>query len=436
MRCATLRSCGIAQASSPGTRSNGTPWMRQPAGSARSSGASFGWESSCSARHSLQRRRYSRANRAARPRDPRWLLVVGVPLAVLTAPTLAIDFARFGPQEPLLVGGMSLGAAMLVWSLDRLLEPERPRIAVASIIVVGLGVWALGVTQKETSCCVLLLLPFLWPTLRAQRPRWLRLHRGRRSLLGAIGVGILLPFLPMAVRTIQLALAEERVYSGATAGRGLLERLNDQLAEASEFLHTPLFPLLGTAAIVLLAVSALRRGVDWLAVGFLATAVGFVAFAAASGVVASRYYLPPLVLLGLALARAAVSLGTRLVTVAGVLLIAAGAAQWDSARGWVEWWVEVEQGRETLVRESAARASAGCRVDVLGENVEFVQALPVLMPLADEPPRNCSPGRRVVVVIDNHPGQTPADAPLLEACAPEAEPAWSTPEARIVRCTA
>ena len=333
--------------------------------------------------------------------DPRWLLVVGVPLAVLTAPTLAIDFARFGPQEPLLVGGMSLGAALLVWCLDRLLEPERPRIAVASITVVALAFWALGVTQKETSCCVLLLLPFLWPTIRAQRARWLQLHRRRRLLLGAIGAAILLPFLPMVVQTIRLSLAKERVYSDAASGRSLLERVDAQLAEASAFLHTPLFGLLGVAAIVVLAFSLLRRKPDWLAVGFLATAAAFVTFAAASGVVASRYYLPPLFLLGLVLARGAVSLGPRVATVAGVVLIATGAAQWHSARGWVEWWVEVEQGREALVRESAARAAAGCSVDVTGTNVELVEALPVLMPLADEPPRDCGIGRRVVVVIDN-----------------------------------
>ena len=165
--------------------------------------------------------------------DPRWLLVVGVPLVVLTAPTLAIDFARFGPQEPLLVGCMSLGAALLVWCLDRLLEPERPRIAVASITVVGLAVWALGVLQKETSCCVLLLLPFLWPTFCSQRARWLRLHRRRRLLLGAIGAAILLPFLPMVVQTIRLFLVEERVYSDAASGRSLLERVDAQLADVS-----------------------------------------------------------------------------------------------------------------------------------------------------------------------------------------------------------
>ena len=169
--------------------------------------------------------------------------------------------------------------------------------------------------------------------------------------------------------------------------------------------------------------------------GFLVTAAAFVTFAATSGVVATRYYLPPLFLLGLVLARGVVSLGPRVATVAGVVLIATGAAQWHAARGWVEWWVDVEQGKEALVRESAARAAAGCRVDVTGTNVELVQALPVLTPLADEPARDCGPGRRVVVVIDNTPGETATDDPLLGACAPVGEPAWSSPVGHIVHCT-
>ena len=152
--------------------------------------------------------------------------------------------------------------------------------------------------------------------------------------------------------------------------------------------------------------------------GFLVTAAAaFVTFAAESGVVATRSYLPPLFLLGLVLARGAVSLGPWVATVAGVVLIATGAVQWHAARGWVEWWVEVEQGREALVREDAARAAAGCSVDVTGTNVGFVEALPGPDAAFRRASRDCGLGRRVVVVIDNYPGQTATDDPLLEACA-------------------
>ena len=88
---------------------------------------------------------------------------------------------------------------------------------------------------------------------------------------------------------------------------------------------------------------------------------------------------------------------------------------------YVERWVEGEVAQETLVREAAARATAGCTVDVTGLNVELVRALPVLMPLADEAPRDCAKGARYLVVIDaGGPGnETPPDDPVLSSCAPE-----------------
>ena len=104
----------------------------------------------------------------------------------------------------------------------------------------------------------------------------------------------------------------------------------------------------------------------------------------------------------------------------------------------MQWWVDGERDRETVVREAAARWAGGCEVDVTGLNVELVAALPVLMPLADETARGCSKGERFLVVIDfGGPGvATPPDDPLLSACAPEPEPVWSSYVGKILRCTA
>ena len=99
----------------------------------------------------------------------RWLLTFSVPLLVLTVPAGAIDLARYGPQEPLLVGCMSLGAALLVRSADRLLEPTRPSVSTLATTAIGLAVWWLGVLQKETSLCALVLIPFLTPTALSER---------------------------------------------------------------------------------------------------------------------------------------------------------------------------------------------------------------------------------------------------------------------------
>jgi hypothetical protein len=192
------------------------------------------------------------------------------------------------------------------------------------------------------------------------------------------------------------------------------------------------------AAIVLLAVVGFRRGTDWLSVGLLVVAFAFLVASSETGVVASRYYLPPIVLGALVLARSAASLGSAVVVATGVVLIVGGAWQTRDSRGWIDWWVDGERDREHLVREAAGRQAGGCDVGVVGLNVELVMALPVLMPYADEPPHGCAPGERFLAVIDpGGPGtETPPDDPTLAACAPEPEPVWSSPVGKIVRCTA
>ena len=372
------------------------------------------------------------------PRDGRWLLVVGVPLVAVTAPSIAIDITRFGPQEPLLVGSMALGAVLLVHAIDRLLDGDRAGPGVLAALGSGLVLWAFGVLQKEPSICVLLLAPFLWPTLEQQRGRWARLETRRHRVIGAVVGGILLPFVPMVVRTVQLAITGEPLYGDLTAGTSLTTRLSNQLSQAGEVLHTQLPTLVVVAAIVVLAAVALRVGVDWLSVGLLVVAFGFILFAAHAGVVASRYYIPSITLAALVLARGAVRLGSAVVVVVGVLLIGGGVVTAHDARGWVRDWVDSERAQEGLVRQADARAAGGCPVAIVGLNAEFVAALPVLMPLARERSRDCAPGERFVALLDEGgPGTvTPPDNPVLAACRPDPVPVWESSVGKLLRCTA
>ena len=379
---------------------------------------------------------------AGRPRiegrDARWLLVAGVPLAAITAPSLAVDLARNAPQEVLMVACMSLGAVLLVRCFDRLLDPSPPSRTLVAVAVLGLVSWWFGVLQKETSVCVLLLAPFLWPTLARERRRWGVLETRRRVWIGVLAGAIVLPYVPLGIRTTHLWLSGERVYEDAAAAKGYLARLGDQLEGAGNALSSDLPTAIVVAALLLVAVSAVRRGPDWLSVGLLVVAFAFLVSVAETGVVVSRYYLPPIVLAALALARSAASLGSRVVAVTGAALLLGGAWQaWDS-RGWVESWAARERERETLVREAAARRAGGCEVDATGLNVEVVLALRVLMPLADDPARGCSPGDRYLVVIDQGaPGtETPPDDPVLSACTTNDEPVWESDAGRIFRCTA
>jgi hypothetical protein len=367
--------------------------------------------------------------------DARWLLVTAVPLTVVTAAALPIDFARFGPQEPLMVGGMALGAVLVADATDRLLDDHSIGPAVVATTLGGVALWWLGVLQKETSICVLALAPFLLPTVRRQRARWSRLRHRRKVLLYALGAALLLPFFPMAVRTMQLAAADTRVYE-EFAEESLLLRLWEQFELADEFLHTPLFGVVALTAFVVAIGQLLSSRPDWLAIGLMVTALAFVVFAAESGVVATRYYLPPLTLLCIAIARSIASLGQRAALALGVVAIGSSLVHLPYARNWVEWWVDTERGREALVRQAAALHEGGCVVEVTGQNVEFVEALPVLMTLADEPARGCQPGVRYLVVIDGDTGRvTGPDDPLVARCKPDSSPVWSSLLATIQRCT-
>jgi hypothetical protein len=368
--------------------------------------------------------------------DARWLLVVAVPLTVVSAPALPIDFVRFGPQEPLMVGCMALGAALLTSVIDRLLDGRPTGIVLPMLTLAGLILWAFGVLQKETSTCVLVIAPFLLPTIRRQRERWSRLTSRRRAVLCGVGAGICLPFVPMLIRTLQLSTADKRVYE-EFAEEGFVARIWEQFADADELVHSPVFAIVAVAAVVAAIGQLLGRRPDWLVLGLMATALAFVLFAAESGVVATRYYLPPLTLLCIAIARSVTSVGRAATFGVGIVAIALSAVQLPDARGWVEWWVDTERSKETLVRQAAAMQAGGCDLDVTGHDVELVQALPVLMPLANEPARDCVPGARYVVVVDAYSGrETGPDDPLIARCQPEADPVWSSDLATIRRCTA
>ena len=263
-----------------------------------------------------------------------------------------------------MVGCMALGAALLVRTFDMLLGPSTVIARTVAMALGGFVLWSFGVLQKETSTCVLLLAPFLWPTIGSAGAG--ANPQGRRCAIGVVAAGVLLPFVPMVTRTVQLALADERVYEDAAAAKGFAARLSDQLSQADDILNSPLPTVLLASAFVLLAVRIFRHGADWLSIGLLAVGIAFVVFAAEVGVVASRYYLPPIALAAFVLARSAVSLGSVVVVATGLVLIASGVAQARSGHDWVQWWVDGERDRETVVREAAARWAGGCEVDVPG----------------------------------------------------------------------
>ena len=465
-------------------------------------------------------------------------LVAGVPLVVMTMPGFAVNLARWGPQEPLQVGLMSLGAALIVWSLRAVLSGSRSRDRILSLAL-GVALWWFGVLQKETSLAVLVLAPFLWPYVR--RNEWRNLVRERPRLVVAVAGGVVAPLALAAVHTIALASAETRVYGVGVSPVGLPGRLLEQLSDIDHTLETPVAWLIIASAFLSL-IWALEREIDWLALGLLACALASAAWVAQTGIFVSRYYLPVTALVVLALVRtaskrprlllvpavvatlladrlnggseapvdwlirqsahdaaklgaiaalAAFALGVALVAkvdprallaIAVAALLLATVAQTTNAvvsefypvaaliallglrqrsadrsdlaprlvavgliavslfnvasgRDSVDSWLQRERAQEALVRAVAARETSGCTVSAIGQEVEFLAALPVLRRFVREPADGCESGERFVAVIDGEltSGRTPLTHPALVACAPS-EVVWRSQLARILRC--
>ena len=130
--------------------------------------------------------------------------LVAIPaFAVVTVPKFARDIARFGPQEPLLIGGMALGGALLILAFRRLLStPAVSRWTTAAVALAGSVFWLLGTYHKETSVAALpLVLGFALAGREQVRAAWPRLERPRRVAAAALAGVVALPLLHVAAAT-------------------------------------------------------------------------------------------------------------------------------------------------------------------------------------------------------------------------------------------
>ena len=263
-------------------------------------------------------------------------LVAAVPLAVMTIPALAVDIARWGPQEPLQVGSMSLGAALIAWSLRAAQSGSRSRRQILALAV-GVAFWWIGTLQKETSLAVVVLAPFLWPYVWRSRPGWRRLTRERPMLVLSATVWVIAPLLLVAWYTVALATADTRVYGAQVSPDGALDRLGAQLTDIDATLSTPLAWLIIAFAFLSL-IWAISRDIDWLALGLLACALASTVWASQTGVVQSRYYLPATALVILALARTASTRPRQLLVPAVVAMLLADRLN-GGHEGAVDWFI-------------------------------------------------------------------------------------------------
>jgi hypothetical protein len=357
---------------------------------------------------------------------------------VLAVPKFAPELARFGPQEPLLLGWIALGGSLLVLAVRSLLDDRTvPAWRIVALGLAGSVFWILGVYQKEVSLAV---LPLVAATLFAGRrrlTRWPTLARGRRVALGAIGAVVVLPLAHVAIESARIAWRGDLVYGAEVDdGRGIwlgLVALYDWLHEV--FPLAVLKMTLGALVVVVLVTIVVRR-VDVLALGALAAGGLTLVFAAQSGTVANRYYIPAFALavsaLSISLARLPV-----VVQVAGLATLALAVYPYASLpRAEVQVWADKQHAAGAFVRQVADVRATGCPVAVAGLDTETHQALPVLVAWEQRRLNGACTGGETYLVLRSGADATALAAACAEgALEPVLEPLREDPAAGVYRCS-
>jgi hypothetical protein len=341
--------------------------------------------------------------------------LAGLPaFAVVTVPKFATDFARFGPQEPLLLGGLALGGALLALTARSLLgsAPVRP-VPVACAAVGGSFFWLLGVYQKEAALCAIPLMAAAVYAGRARLAGWRRVSRKRRRVLVVLGVVVALPLVHVAVEVIRIALRGDIVYGAEVGGGAGIARGLRVLYDWSHEAMPLNARYLMVASVVLVVVAAVvRRKIDVLAVGALASGALSVVFAAQSGVAATRYYIPIYALFIVALSLTLARL-PRLAQAAGVLLVFFAFMPPYEPHAEVSRWSAEEHQQAKIVSLVADLDRSGCTVAAQSLDSETSLALPVLVKLhTPATGRRCTPGGAYFVL----PAYPPPSLSLLRAC--------------------
>jgi hypothetical protein len=359
-------------------------------------------------------------------------LVALPPLVVLTTPDVAVGFARFGPQEPLLLGGMALGGSLLYLGLEELLRGRRRRLA-AVLLLLGYALWLLGVYQKETSLCVLVLAPFL---LLGARGTWLaalrRADRAARRNVLALAVVVMLPLAHVAVEVVRIVHRGDLVYGAKLKPSGVSEAWHS-LTGMSDVVGSHIGWVLLAAALLGLGVSVRRRRPDWLLIGLLLTALVSLAWSAQTGERESRYYMPLLALLAVGVSLTLIQVQPLVRWLSLVALVVYAGVSAVDAHHRVDDWAGREQAGASFVGSVADLVATRCPVVQTGLEVERTVALPVLVDLRRRSPGSCD-GRTAYLVAGS--GADPSLAAICPAGRRRLLSYWEhVDDAHVYRCS-
>ena len=328
-------------------------------------------------------------------------LVLLPPLLVVTVPQFDVDLARFGPQEPILVGGLTLGGSLLFLGCCELAREDasrrRPRIAF--LLSVGYLFWLLGVYQKEASVCAAVVAAVLALASRhsLRRPS-AALEKRTRVALAAVGAAALLPVAHVGVEII--VISREHSESVIGAGESLTSRARN-VGTALESMPSVLGTPVGWGLLVIvaagIAVRFIQRRPDWTQVALLLGAFAFLAWSTQVGLYPSRYFIPFVSLLAVAFSRLLSQLPPFVRWASIVIFASLALLTAERGRTAVESWTASERKGISLVDTVARLDASGCPVVIDGLDVERAAALPVLVRMRHLPRGYCRTTRAFLI---------------------------------------
>ncbi|MFL5953770.1 MAG: hypothetical protein ACJ76I_06655 [Gaiellaceae bacterium] len=338
----------------------------------------------------LPRRRMSPLIHAALVTAPA-LLVIGVP-------SFAIDLARFGPQEPLAIGGMALGGGLLGSSVRRTTRGAG-LASVVPLAALGYLFWLVGVYQKETSVCALAAVPFLAPMALS---KWRACAASpRRQIVAGIVIAAVLPVLHVLYHVVRIVESDQPKYgTQTTGGSGTGVAIVDTLANLTNSLGSRIGLIVGVAALATVIASLARRRTDMVAIALVAVAAANLEMGAETGVFQSRYYLATFVLLAIVCVRGIASRSPRTIKQIGVLFALLVLLSLGPARTYVQQWATADQQGVELANAVKALRHQGCDVDVSRLDIERSDAIDAL---AKTEIGSCGRRRYVVAQIGHGP---------------------------------
>jgi hypothetical protein len=312
-------------------------------------------------------------------------LLVWIPaLAVALTPAIAVDLARYGPGEPMMVAGLVLGLALVGSGVRKLLlraTGRRNRVLALTAIAAGYVVYLFGVYSKEASICLLAFVPFFlqWavPVLRGYA-----LRTRTRFFLVVAGAFLVAPLIHLATHLTLAFVAGERPYPDVDLSlrTKLFAALVSPFFGAPHALGTWLWSLAVPAAVAVAIAAVRRRERDgWLLVGTLVTGFLMSAVALARGPTPSWYYIPWVVAVAVVAFRA-ISRTNVLFKIAVTAFILATALA--STRPAVAEWAQAERSGSTAVEFAKSAATAGCAVYLTNFDIEQRVAIPQLFRFA------------------------------------------------------